>query len=97
MLSMAAIKSPDVASAYFQRDDYYSSNGGDPDAQGQWIGEGAAKLGLLGAVDRDAFRQLLAGRLPDGTQLGTVREKGGVIEHRPGWDLTFSAPKSVSL
>ena len=97
MLSMAAIKSPDVASAYFQRDDYYSSNGGDPDAQGQWIGEGAAKLGLSGAVDRDAFRQLLAGRLPEGTQLGTVREKGGEIEHRPGWDLTFSAPKSVSL
>lgn len=97
MLSMAAIKSPDVASAYFQRDDYYSSNGGDPDAQGQWIGEGAAKLGLSGAVDRDAFRQLLAGSLPDGTQLGTVREKGGEIEHRPGWDLTFSAPKSVSL
>lgn len=97
MLSMAAIKSPDVASSYFQRDDYYSPEGGDPEAQGQWLGEGAAKLGLSGAVDPDAFKNLLAGKLPDGTQLGTVREKGGEIEHRPGWDLTFSAPKSVSI
>lgn len=47
------------------------------------------------AVDRDAFRQALAGTLPDGTRLGTIRN--GELVHRAGWDLTFSAPKSVSI
>src|SRR5690606_29373685 len=28
-------------------------------------------------------------------QLGTVRD--GALEHRPGWDVTLSAPKSVSI
>lgn len=38
---------------------------------------------------------LLKGQLPDGTQLGTTRK--GLREHTPGWDLTMSAPKSVSV
>ena len=37
---------------------------------------------------------MLDGRVA-GEQLGTVRD--GVTEHRPGWDVTFSAPKSVSI
>lgn len=28
-------------------------------------------------------------------QLGTYRD--GQLEHRPGWDVTLSAPKSVSI
>lgn len=97
MLSMAVIASSSVAVSYYEKDDYYAANGEDPDAQGQWFGDGAEKLGLDGAVDRDTFKDLLDGKLPDGTELGTVREKGGEKEHRPGWDLTFSAPKSVTL
>ena len=36
---------------------------------------------------------LLDGRAADGTDLGIVRR----VARRPGYDLTFSAPKSVSL
>lgn len=97
MLSMSPIASSSVAVSYYEKDDYYAANGDDPDAQGQWFGDAADKLGLSGAVDRDTFKDLLDGKLPDGTELGTVRESGGDKEHRPGWDLTFSAPKSVSL
>ena len=41
---------------------------------------------------------MLEGRVPDGsdTRLGR-RARDGSIEHRPGRDLTLSAPKSVSL
>jgi len=94
---MAVIASSAVAVSYYEKDDYYAANGDDPDAQGQWFGAAADKLGLSGAVDRDTFKALLDGKLADGTELGTVREKGGEKEHRPGWDLTFSAPKSVTL
>jgi conjugative relaxase-like TrwC/TraI family protein len=45
-------------------------------------------------VDRDQFRALLDGRIDD-QQLGTFRD--GQLEHRPGWDVTLSAPKSVSI
>lgn len=96
MLSMAAVSSSAVAASYFERDDYYV---GDRDGEtvGEWFGAGASRLGLKGAVDKDDFKALLDGHLPTNERLGTVREKGGAVEHRPGWDLTFSAPKSVSL
>lgn len=97
MLSIAPISSSAVAVSYYEKDDYYAAGGEDPDAQGQWAGEGAERLGLGGNVDREVFRELLDGRMPDGTQLGVVREAGGVRDHRPGYDLTFSAPKSVTL
>ena len=38
--------------------------------------------------------KMLEGRVA-GQQLGTTRD--GKVEHRPGWDITFSAPKSVSI
>ena len=63
-----------------------------------WHGRGAAALGLkAGArVAARAFEKLLRGFvLGTGLRLGRVRH--GEHEHRPGFDLTFSAPKSVSL
>lgn len=57
--------------------------------------QGAEALGLHDEVAPDAFTAMLGGTLPDGTLLGTTR--GGVREHKPGWDLTLSAPKSVSV
>src|SRR3546814_568279 len=51
-------------------------------------------LGLSGDVDRERFRELLDGQVGD-QQLGTFRN--GQLEHRPGWDVTLSAPKSVSI
>ncbi|WP_339348660.1 MobF family relaxase [uncultured Sphingomonas sp.] len=90
--SVAALKSAGQAASYYEADDYYTEGGEAPSA---WFGEGATALGLAGEVDRATFAQGLEGKLPNGDQLGTVRN--GEREHRPGWDVTFSAPKSVSI
>lgn len=90
--SVAALKSAAQASSYYEADDYYAEGGEAPSA---WFGEGAKALGLAGEVDRAAFKRGLEGDLPNGSQLGTIRN--GEREHRPGWDMTFSAPKSVSI
>ncbi|MGR4551004.1 relaxase domain-containing protein [Escherichia coli] len=37
----------------------------------------------------------MEGRLPDGADLSRMQD--GSNKHRPGYDLTFSAPKSVSM
>ncbi len=91
MMSPKAIKSAAQAGHYFEHDDYYV-DGLSPSG---WVGSGAAALGLSGDVDRETFKALLEGQLPDGQRLGTVRD--GEWKHQPGIDLTFSAPKSVSI
>ena len=61
-------------------------------------GKGAEDLGLSGPVDPDVFRAVLEGRVPDGSGRRLGRPgKDGAFHHRPGRDLTLSAPKSVSL
>ncbi len=90
--TIGAITSSSAASSYYEADDYYADGGLSPS---EWQGEGARELGLAGEVERDAFRDMLDGKLPDGQQLGTTRD--GKLEHRPGWDVTMSAPKSVSI
>lgn len=90
--SVASLKSAAQAASYYEADDYYSEGGEAPSA---WVGEGAKALGLDGEVDRKTFARGLEGELPSGDRLGTVRN--GEREHRPGWDMTFSAPKSVSI
>jgi conjugative relaxase-like TrwC/TraI family protein len=91
MMSVSAIKSSGSAGHYFEKDDYYV----DGLSPSEWFGEGAHNLGLSGEVDRTTFKMLLDGQLPDGTRVGTFRE--GEWNHQPGVDLTFSAPKSVSV
>ncbi|EHF2630481.1 conjugative transfer relaxase/helicase TraI [Salmonella enterica subsp. enterica serovar Panama] len=89
MLSISSIKGD--AGYYSHEDNYYASGSLDS----RWMGEGAEKLGLKGEVasaDMDAVRQ---GRLPDGSDLSRMVD--GVNKHRSGYDLTFSAPKSVSV
>jgi conjugative relaxase-like TrwC/TraI family protein len=92
--SLSAVKGTGAAAAAYlsQVDDYYRGADSAPTA---WVGKGAEALGLSGAVDSKAFTNLLAGKI-DGQQLGRVG-RDGKIEHKPGWDLTFSAPKSVSI
>ena len=89
--SISALTTAGQAATYYEADDYYSEGGLSPS---EWQGAGAEELGLSGDVDRDHFRMLLGGEVA-GQQLGTVR--GGQLEHRPGWDVTLSAPKSVSI
>jgi hypothetical protein len=75
---------------------------------GEWQGQMAAQYGLAGAIDSQHFARLSEGQNPhSGEQLvrhrtwqeyttadGTIVKP---VEHRAGWDVTFSAPKSVSL
>jgi len=73
-------------------DDYYSGRG---EAPGHWTGNGASALGLTGRVTAEQLGALIAGRDPrePSTRLRSA-------EHAPkvaAFDLTFSAPKSVSI
>ena len=75
-------------------DDYYTGNGEVP---GQWIGGASPALGLDGDVDPEDLRAILAGLAP-GTGL---TPNGDLLRPHPrrvpGFDLTFSVPKSVSV
>ena len=76
--------------------------------QGEWHGKLAPKFGFTGAVGAEEFARLSEGQHPaTGEQLVRHRKVHGYktedgktvapVEHRAGWDATFSAPKSVSL
>jgi TrwC relaxase len=72
-------------------EEYYA---GGAEARGSWIGSGGAALGLSGPVDGDALRRVLAGLDPlEGSPLRGSSSPVRVA----GFDLTFSAPKSVSV
>lgn len=88
MLSISTV-SASGASSYYTKDGYYTQE------QGEWQGKGAEALGLSGPVDKEQFTNLLEGKSQDGTQ--EFIKAGGNGEHRAGLDLTFSAPKSVSV
>src|SRR5690606_11980510 len=73
-------------------EDYYSGQG---EAEGYWLGDAAHDLLLEGEVGPDQLSAMLTGRNPaTGEPLGLRHVEGGPV---PGFDLTFSAPKSVSL
>src|SRR3981081_1518499 len=59
----------------------------------EWHGLGAERIGLHGPVQRQEFNALVHNRLPNGEKL-TVRDNAS---RRPGYDFTFSVPKSVSV
>ena len=93
MLTMSRPMKGTVADRYYSemaRGDYYTKGGEPP---GKWHGRGAALLGLSGKVDVAQFLSVLDGRL-DGRELA---QNAGDPSRRSGWDLTFSAPKSVSV
>jgi conjugative relaxase-like TrwC/TraI family protein len=78
--------------------DYYlevaEGTGTGVEAAGRWMGEGPSELGLRGAVAAADFGAVLAGADPGtGEVLGTARHRVRVA----GFDMTFAAPKSVSL
>ncbi len=76
--------------------------------QGEWHGKLADTFELSGAVGAEEFARLSEGQHPQtGKQLVSHRvvheyrnaqgEMVSPVEHRAGWDATFSAPKSISL
>src|SRR5713101_5367687 len=87
------------------RENYYTAA---DQIRGEWHGRLAEQWGLRGEVREEYFQRLSEGQHPiTGEQLirhQTAREyisargeKVSAMEHRAGWDATFSAPKSVSL
>lgn len=74
------------------REDYYLGRG---EADGRWMGSGLKALGLEGEVEERAFLAVIAGRDPQSGDFLGRPPRGG--ERTPGFDLTFSAPKSVSV
>jgi conjugative relaxase-like TrwC/TraI family protein len=72
-------------------EDYYAGEG---EAPGRWLGSGSRDLGLEGEVERAHLRRILAAEHPK-TGRALAGRRGGL--RVPGFDLTLSAPKSVSL
>jgi len=111
MLTISKPLSAGQAQSYHQKEftakeqNYWSQRG---ETMGEWQGRLAEKFGLAGAVAAEEFARLSQGQHPQtGEQL--VRQRASyeykdgdgnsikTMEHRAGWDATFSAPKSVSL
>jgi len=85
-------------------EDYYTKPG---EAPGEWIGDLAAELGLAGKVDAESYAAILEGRDPTSDRQ-LVRRPETRYRLRPdgsekrvepvlGYDIRFSAPKSVSI
>jgi conjugative relaxase-like TrwC/TraI family protein len=111
MLTISKPLSASQAQSYHQKEftakeqNYWSQRGV---IAGEWQGRLAASLGLTGAVSEGEFARLGQGQHPQsGERLLRQRvsyeysDADGktvkTMEHRAGWDATFSAPKSVSL
>ncbi len=79
---------------------YYTQAG---QLRGEWHGKLAAEMGLSGTVSERQYDRLVLGQDPfSGAQIiehrDTLRTRSGEeLGHRAGWDLTFQAPKTISL
>src|SRR5246500_3808874 len=88
-----------------ERQNYWSR---DQQGHSEWQGKLAGQWGLEGPVGNEHFARLTEGQHPE-TEAQLVRHQVSKtyegrfgkevtsVEHRAGWDATFSAPKSVSL
>jgi conjugative relaxase-like TrwC/TraI family protein len=88
-----------------ERQNYWSR---DQQGHSEWQGKLAAQWGLSGPVGNEHFARLTEGQhphteaqlvrhQPSKTYEGKFGKEVTSVEHRAGWDATFSAPKSVSL
>lgn len=76
-------------------EDYYAGRG---EASGVWLGWGSTASGLSGEVDSEQLARLFDARHPlSGEPLGASYRVRDGVDPVSGWDLTFSAPKSVSV
>lgn len=77
------------------KDDYYSKE----NQPSQWQGKLAQELGLNGVVDKENFIDLLAGKDPKDyrKQLRPDKFNRKEANTRLAIDLTFNAPKSISI
>ena len=94
--SLSEVASTSATVAYFAREGYYAKGDRQHYLSSFWHGGAAEALGLPKHVSSKLFEKILAGYVP-GTEIRLGRARDGEHEHRPGLDLTLSAPKSVSL
>lgn len=99
MMTVKKLDSVKQARSYYQAErgvaSYYSSEA-NAYGGGQWYGRGAEELGLRGPVHERQWNRALEGRFGKGEgafQVGNPDPE----QRRPGVDLTFSPPKSVSI
>ena len=96
MLSIKSFGASDAVGIanYFETlgvvDDYYQSGCEPP---GFWIGTGVNRLGLSQTLQEGELARVLLGVHPV-TEKPLAKNAGN--DHKPGWDCTFSSPKSVS-
>lgn len=76
---------------YFDKENYYFSN----QLTTEWVGFSATRQNLQGEVNVLDLEAVVGSMLPSGDVIG-MKSQSGEIKHRGGYDLTFSAPKSVS-
>lgn len=95
MLSIKSLGTADSGIAgYYEHlsaDDYYQEGAEPP---GQWHGRLSGALGLNWSIQPGALRKLFEGYHP---VTGKPLASNAGEAHKAGWDLTFSAPKSVSV
>jgi conjugative relaxase-like TrwC/TraI family protein len=91
---VTSLTGPEAGAYYVDPDRHalatYYLDAGEP--PGVWVGKQAKALALVGDVDPEDFLSLMDGRDPSGAQLGRTYNDESVR----GYDITFSAPKSVS-
>lgn len=103
MMGAAQVSAGAAATGYYKTEGYYAAGTPEGDAAARWFGKEADSLGLEGRVDDALFASLLDGQTYQRTEGGLEkdrlmgRQQDGERKHRPGMDLTFSAPKSVSI
>ena len=94
--TVVPLRSSAVSTKYFVQDGYYMKHELEHQQASFWYGGAAQALGLRAHVLPSRFESVLSGYVPgEDLRLGRMRE--GEHVHRPGWDITLSAPKSVSL
>ena len=103
MMSATVVSGGAASSGYYRAEGYYAADSEVAAAASQWFGKAAEELGLRGQVDDALFTSMLEGQtyekgitgLQEGRQMGRMVD--GERKVRPGLDLTFSAPKSLSV
>ncbi|MDO8363232.1 MAG: MobF family relaxase [Actinomycetota bacterium] len=90
---VTTLKGADAGAYYVEQLPNYYLQSGEP--RGIWLGDGAQLLGLSGEIDDDAFIALMGGLDPARPD----RHLGRAYDDRSvrGFDVTCSAPKSVSV
>ncbi|HWZ52792.1 MAG TPA: MobF family relaxase [Granulicella sp.] len=104
-LSASQVRTYHAREFVSQKQNYWSR---DQRGHSEWQGKLAEQWGLEAAVGNEHFARLTEGQHPhteaqlvrhqvSRTYEGKFGKKVTSMEHRAGWDATFSAPKSVAL